>query len=90
MNFAKFLRTPFLTEHLWWLLLCLNITSSLQVRLLIFLNKLIIIIIIITTTTTTATIIIIMINNTMPLLSLNKLSKKLRATIIFGNFVNKP
>ena len=21
MNFAKFLRTPFLTEHLWWLLL---------------------------------------------------------------------
>ena len=21
MNFAKFLRTPFFTEHLWWLLL---------------------------------------------------------------------
>ena len=21
VNFAKFLRTPFLTEHLWWLLL---------------------------------------------------------------------
>ena len=23
VNFAKFLRTPFLTEHLWWLLLSL-------------------------------------------------------------------
>ena len=23
MSFAKFLRTPFLTEHLWWLLLFL-------------------------------------------------------------------
>ena len=86
MNFAKFLRTPFLTEHLWWLLLCLNIISSLQIRLLIFSNNKLIIII----TTTTTIIIIIIINNTMPLLSLNELSKKLRATIIFGNFVNKP
>ena len=25
VNFVKFLRTPFLTEHLWWLLLRLNI-----------------------------------------------------------------
>ena len=32
-NFVKFLRTPFLTEHLWWLLLfCIQfqITSSLK------------------------------------------------------------
>ena len=32
VNFAKFLRTPFLTEHLWWLLL--NISSWFQWRLL--------------------------------------------------------
>ena len=24
VNFAKFLRTPFLTEHLWWLLLLIQ------------------------------------------------------------------
>ena len=32
VNFAKFLKTPFLTEHLWWLLL--NISSWFQWRLL--------------------------------------------------------
>ena len=29
MNFAKFLRTPFLTEHLWWLLLSFDFHSGL-------------------------------------------------------------
>ena len=24
VNFAKFLRTPFLKEHIWWLLLCIT------------------------------------------------------------------
>ena len=28
MNFAKFLRTPFLTEHLRWLLLCLVLETA--------------------------------------------------------------
>ena len=27
VNFAKFLRTPFLTEHLWWLLLKLELAQ---------------------------------------------------------------
>ena len=28
VNFAKFLRTPFFTEHLWWLLLKSNYSSN--------------------------------------------------------------
>ena len=28
LNFAKFLRTPFLTEHLWWLLLIVDKLSA--------------------------------------------------------------
>ena len=35
VNFAKFLRTPFLTEHLWWLLLvCFYSLRSSEVKLL--------------------------------------------------------
>ena len=34
MNFAKFLRTPFLTEHLRWLLLFFSATSELFVKAL--------------------------------------------------------
>ena len=37
VNFAKFLRTPFLTEHLRWLLLFwLGMTSSLRNRKFLF------------------------------------------------------
>ena len=28
VNFAKFLRTPFLTEHLWWLLLVFELNAQ--------------------------------------------------------------
>ena len=28
LNFVKFLRTPFLTEHLWWLLLLIHVISQ--------------------------------------------------------------
>ena len=31
MNFVKFLRTPFLKEHLWWLLLNLRLTTSTRI-----------------------------------------------------------
>ena len=37
MNFAKFLRTPFLTEHLWWLLLYLYTwTCNLRILICVF------------------------------------------------------
>ena len=35
VNFAKFLRTPILTEHLWWLLLILKLATVLE-RVFVF------------------------------------------------------
>ena len=41
VNFVKFLRTPFLTEHLWWLLLIfvLHLPLSHYQKLKVYLNN---------------------------------------------------